>query len=484
MKFVLFCLSLAGYGNAAQFVERDLLVQKEEGFRYRDNLSFVIQLPKKKSKTIDFGYIHDTLRDFEKKSTDDISAYPAFSKKNIATFGMSLLFKKGEDVKLITLSPASIGRSAEIDEVFVNTDSVRKIFISGYECPLPNASKLRPYTFALKEATAPVHVLDFLKSDLHKRVGDKGVFDDNIKTYNSVFFKDMGDWTNVGERIRNKLQRVERVGEVPHSHPDRKKESIKRQKEEISSQFEDGWEASLVDAEQSLRVYFQKNIQNLVQESIDNITPTLFGAGSVSSSSKTSGKIDKGQKKENVQAFGLFLHVHSRMDVCAACSASLYGLMRGCNSHFSAPGYRINGNYNYLLNKLYDVLEKNKVRFSGNFRFRITVSSREPYVKCPVVSISRRNWSGIDDISLRAHGMLSEGLEFLNNDLYCAHKAYQTDDQDNQRIRISLLETEGVNFSGQQFNAPSVLRYSSQRDSQNHNFSTMNTGLKEEKNMD
>lgn len=214
-----------------------------------------------------------------------------------------------------------------------------------------------------------------------------------------------------------------------------------------------GWGASLFDSEQAIRMYFQSNIGNLITEALtaySKITPEKEPLQKLSKDDKESAEMDKrtslahkksgeegkGEKKEFRSIVGLFLHIHSEMDMCAVCTASLDAFMRSFNQHFlrgEGKDHKIEGRSNCLLHRLTNSLSQYnskaghrnpEVLLDPNFRFRVTTSSRDPYVKQISLTLSRRNWAGRDILSLKRPA--EEALDFHNDESYCAHKPYGT----------------------------------------------------------
>jgi hypothetical protein len=401
--------------QAGWIKEKFLLDQKEEGFRYRDNLSFKFKLGADET-IVDFEHVHSSLNAFEKRCTEEYlekieilnsklpekAAPLEWQHKNLAIFSVSLLFHMNDDIHQVNLSPCNLDNIPNNSSHIINP-LTQRVFISGETLPfrdiLPLAELKRIYNlggfdlYSLAEATrytAPNAYNErkkYIYEDLFKG------FNLNKKYYNGLFDREIdgGDWQEYGISIVNKLQEIN--------------QNFRRSR--ISDQLEGTWGASLVDSEQSLRIYFQDNICEMLRECRRQIDPEVF----------------------LLPIVGIVLHVHSRMDMCEVCSASLCGLMQHCNYHWKQPNNTIREGQSYLLEQIKLALQGCKL--DSNFRFRITVSSRETYVKS--ASVSRRNWAGIDQFSLTSPPD-RQSLDFVNTN-HCAHKPY-FDKEEHKPIKL------------------------------------------------
>lgn len=447
LLFFVCCLFVVQFTHAGKIEEGELLTQKEEGFRYRDNLTFSIN-----GRILDFSEIHESLHFFERECSrlylekvdqlkskvnsfgEDPEEIDKWKEKNIATFGMSLLIQDKEGVKCVTLSPAPFTidgvhkkNPLNVSKIVGNLDYKHPIFISGYRLPFYSYKKSdnrkyheeineinlfsgRVFIYSLEESinnsskksNSDKYRVDYLIQDLYRGYSDAG------KNYSGIFSEYQGDWAQqeIGRTVRNALRDICATT------------SFEDKKRKITAPWNKTWGASLVDSEQSLRVYFQNNIKKLVIQA----KKTYLDDEEKSVQQDKPDNPQKGKKPNPPKKIlGLVLHVHSRMDLCEVCTASLYYFMRSCNEHSSSKDDKINGKNNYLWNNLRESLEGDSLfRPDRNFRFRITVSCGEPYVK--TASVSRRNWAGKDGVSLQ--NMAMENLNFHDDDIYFAHKAY------------------------------------------------------------
>lgn len=384
---IYFSLVLSGYATNV-----------EEGFRHRNNLSFKMPFNVQgKEQIIDFSDAHELLKQFEsgcqtsylqKIEELEKNVSPAYKKahygeglkswkdKNIAVFSMSLLVKNGSDFSCVTLSPITPKQElpdSNIQKKFLLSRETRKVFISGDSLPycsgLPKPqqklSSLSANAFdfplyALEQATGiedirPEKGKQVIKASERADYLDKDLCIgriDKTKFYGGLFQGER-DWQRViGQRIKDKFSRIE------------------RHREKITDQW-DGWGASLVDSEQSLRIFFQKNIQQLVDVAITHIQSMYNQKAQQKYTSGDEGKIEdheiEGQPKAEI--LGLFLHIHSRMDMCEVCSASTYGFMRSFNDYLSvgkAGGYQLplsssasqkRSSHNYMLDEFLSALD-------------------------------------------------------------------------------------------------------------------------------
>lgn len=365
--------------------ERTLIQPEEEYFRYRENLHFRFS----PHNPLSFDETHNRLRIFEKNCTHNYreqineqcnilnvsdSLKISLKRKNLAVFSVSIILQDGD------LAPT-----------ILSTDTIPKVFISGNTCPFIPCEVINKSVhinkvnncdvISLQEATnrySPESREIFMRKNL------RDGFHGGLRSYKGIF--DITYQPPMYRSISLIFQDI--FGKAP-CYP-----IVGR----FSDQW-DGWHSSLVDSEQSLRIYFQNKCKEILN---DLLRKTIL--------------------TPNTIALGVVLHVHSRMDVCKLCNASLVQMMSVCNHHFiDRIINRINdGDRSYLFDNFYDVFHENKIQFSRNFRFRITVSSRKEYSKLTNISrVSRRNWCGIDLHSFT----LNQSMDFINSN-YIFHKAY------------------------------------------------------------
>lgn len=374
-----------------QLEEKELLSQKEEYFRYRDTLKF--QLPSegvngvegglssslpKENFVIDCMPIHKTLYELESQCSDVyinnvktlIKSCPkleenlnVWQQKNLAVFGTTLIVKVKDKYKTFSATPIGVKEADKLTQ---------KVFISGSRLPYIKANPHlndRPIEcgnmlqvksgnyplLSMSEAVKGIgSVENYIDTDLRQGFNEfGGVFQQDSKRHGASSWKDRG------------ISICEHLKKITPLNTGYK----------IGDQFTGTWGGSLVDSEQAIRIYFQENIEEIIKKIINSFAP---------------------EEKANSRIMGIVLHIHSKMDVCEICTASLLGFMENCNEHYSASGRQIAGKRSYVLENILKGISS--LKMSGDFRMRITVSSREPYLKW--VKVARRNWSGLDQISL------------------------------------------------------------------------------------
>ena len=367
-------------------IDEKKLIPKEECFRYRDKLQF--KFPGEVS--IDFDSVHDNLKNFETQCSD--SYYKKIDNacfrlgtddknnnknKNLAVFSVSILLQNNDQV-----------RSAVFQE--------NKLFISGEKQPFIINNNVKGNN---------KQVIDFVEVDnkivkvfsLENSIPNHYQNPNKIRGYQD-YSKDRKKYLNedlyIGFGIRDRYY-PGFFGNQTHLPPSYIPIAFTINNALNAGNFSDqfynkgcdsGWCGSLVDSEQSLRIYFQENCEGILDKLKELSKPNL-------------------QEK----VLGIVLHIHSHMDVCGLCNATLVQMMNMCNNHTYE-------HRSLLFEKFYNAFDNT---LSKDFRFRITITSKEPYIKLVKNGLSRRNWCG-GKLNLNS---LDGQVDFIKDD-YIIHKTY------------------------------------------------------------
>lgn len=382
--FFILIYSLSSY----ETINEEVLISspQEEYFRYRNELSF--NFNGFNQEQISFIDIHNKLRELERNFTNEYigkidylsgilgineDLEKSMKRKNIAVFGVTLLYNNNNDIRKVS---------------FIES---KKAFISGERLPFFNRRGGREVISFLPNNNTFLSSLEestnnYNSEDIEKYINEdlfKGFFigkQNERKKYYGIFGKEnniLPSYVPIASKIDDFFDnngRFSRQGE--------------------------GWAASLVDSEQSLRIYFQEKFRNILEEILSEKPSNL--------------------PSPSEEVLGVMLHIHSRMDVCELCNASLVQMMHVCNRYYKQGGV-IDGYRSFLNDQFCNEFHKNNIQMSPQFRFRVTVSSREPYVK--FARVFRRNWCGRDDRQIQPLQSI-EHINFDGEDYIVAH-AYQ-----------------------------------------------------------
>lgn len=409
IKLLFFLISMLWPLEASEeikygYVDEKILINpKEEYLRYCNNLNF--------SFSINFDNVHNDLMNFEKTCTEaylkkiteiqdrlGIKEEMKGNNKNISVFGVSILIKeKNGNVKKETSLT-----SLEGDKFLFISGQRRPFFINnnvkGNNCDtisyLEFDSKSGVHVNSLEESIPYEFQLKIFKEEKSKKNQNKK---DHIiwsKSRKEYLKQDLCN----GFTIYNGIFKKENFYVPIHLTINNILNNQTDDDEKFSNQLS-GWCGSLVDSEQSIRIYFQENCKKILKSLFDN---------------SCTGPFDK--------ILGIVLHVHSRMDVCELCNASLVQMMTVCNDHYIDIQKTTSSFPSYLFDQFLSVFNIEKL--DPNFRFRITASSREPYMKNAL--LSRRNWCG-QGVVVNKSNIINvfdnEVIDFINAN-YIAHKAF------------------------------------------------------------
>lgn len=392
--FLILAYSLHAQEDPISFYEERIRKPKEENFLYVSDLNFKVS---KNSSDINFNEIHNNLKDFEKKCTEvykkevekiclrlNISTKENIN-KNISVFAVSILLKdKDGNIRKVT---------STYDEL---------LFISGIKNPtfkrddLPSSEIINYLKIDDKEIevrSLKKSYEGFYKRNSRNYISYKEYFQNDLCTgwddkYNGIFSQqENGDMF-----IHKTITDVLNEGDI----------SIQFKK--IRFKNENNWCGSLVDSEQSIRIYFQEHCKDILTKLIQ----------------------DSFLKPREIVS-GIILHIHSHLDICELCNASLIQMMNVCNKHHKDKERQLLLSKSYLLEQFnnIDVQGYPPLKIDKNFRFRIMASSRQPYKRYASLWLSRRNWCGKGNIEEKQDLNFNniQPIDYINND-YIFHKIY------------------------------------------------------------